>query len=265
MDPLSNFRISRNLIATSKNLLRRLFAKAAVRSASRVICVSEFVAQYIESWGIPKGKIDIIYHGTRLSRYSDLTSRQGSRSSTKVLLCVGSLVPYRGIEDVILALSRGGLESQGYRLEVAGGVNKDSSGYFDHLKKLISVEGVEGAVRFRGEVALNNLEKMYQEAAAVIISSRVEACPNVALEAMSAGATILSVTCKPMPEILGEAATYYRPDDWQSLAKSVRQFESGVISREVMRSKALQRAAQFTWESTASKTLASLELALQSQ
>ena len=57
---------------------------------------------------------------------------------------------------------------------------------------------------------------------AFVMTSRAEACPNVALEAMSHGCRVVSTSQPPMPEFFGEAAAYYRGGDARDLARAVR-------------------------------------------
>ena len=53
------------------------------------------------------------------------------------------------------------------------------------------------------------------------MTSRVEACPNIALEAMSHGAFCLAADNPPLPEFFQGAALYYRPRSGEALAHAI--------------------------------------------
>jgi glycosyltransferase involved in cell wall biosynthesis len=92
------------------------------------------------------------------------------------------------------------------------------------------------------------------------MTSRVEACPNTLLEAMSHGCFCISTTSAPMPEFLGEAALYYSPGSGVALAGQLSQLSTlstGDIAR--FRDGARARAQEFTWERTAERTVSVLE------
>jgi glycosyltransferase involved in cell wall biosynthesis len=94
------------------------------------------------------------------------------------------------------------------------------------------------------------------------MTSRVEACPNIALEAMSHGAFCLAADNPPLPEFFQEAALYYRPKSGAALAQAISAalaYSPEAATR--MRLRAKQRAGDFTWEKTIERTVHELELA----
>jgi alpha-1,3-rhamnosyl/mannosyltransferase len=97
---------------------------------------------------------------------------------------------------------------------------------------------------------------------AFVMTSRAEACPNTALEAMSAGAMIVSVDHEPMPEFFGDAALYYRAGDARALAERISTVLAGRVSPPEIAARARARAAGFTWSTTADRTIHELELAV---
>jgi glycosyltransferase involved in cell wall biosynthesis len=97
-------------------------------------------------------------------------------------------------------------------------------------------------------------------AAAFIMTSRAEACPNIVLEALSFGARCLSTDNPPMPEFFGDSARYYKAGDPESLAGLL----DGTLSTAAKagyRDAARARASAFTWAATLQGTLAQLAIA----
>src|SRR5262249_30200906 len=93
-----------------------------------------------------------------------------------------------------------------------------------------------------------------------------EACPNVALEAMSHGCRVVSTAQPPMPEFFGEAACYYRGGDGSDLAPVARALLDEAAEGARARGEAARvRAAGFRWRETADRTLGELERAAASR
>ena len=95
------------------------------------------------------------------------------------------------------------------------------------------------------------------------MTSRAEACPNTVLEAMAHGALSISTDQPPMPEFFADTATYYPAGDATTLAGRVdAAFALPPADRERARRAARERARAFTWERTATETIAALRRVL---
>jgi len=232
--------------------------RAAVR-ASRVIAVSEFVASHLrEQWDIPADRIGVVYHGVdRLPPPDETPGPLASLDRRRPFaLVAGSLLPYRGVEDAITALARTDLVPHDLQLVIAGGGTSD---YRDRMQGLAASAGVDGRLVWAGELSPRDLAWAYEHCAAFLMTSRVEACPNTALEALAHGALCLSTTCKPMPEFFREAAWYYQAGDAGALGELLRRALSAADSiRTDLTQSARARASAFSWDVTAKRTVAEL-------
>lgn len=117
----------------------------------------------------------VVHHGIDVSanRVRDY------RSSSLRILLPGSIVPYRGLERVIngLAMDR----PPDIRIVVAG--LKGSARYERWVRRLVDVSGLSSCVDWRGALPHDELLEEMSASSHVVISSRVEACPNTLLEA----------------------------------------------------------------------------------
>jgi glycosyltransferase involved in cell wall biosynthesis len=94
------------------------------------------------------------------------------------------------------------------------------------------------------------------------MTSRVEACPNTVLEAMSHSCVSVSTDCPPMPEMYGSAALYYPAGNSAQLASQlVAAMKLDIATRYHMQAAARRRASEFSWQRTVDGTVRELQIA----
>ena len=89
------------------------------------------------------------------------------------------------------------------------------------------------------------MAEAFRRCAAFVMTSRAEACPNTALEAMSCGCAIVSVDRAPMPEFFGEAALYYPVAEIRALAQQLCAVISNAAEHDRLAGAARRRAVGF--------------------
>lgn len=262
MEPLQVPFDGNPLMEKVRNVFRRRSALRACRKADRVIAVSAHVAHFLRSrWGIDSSKIGVVCHGADEPVDEEIPPIDGIDTSP-FLFTAGSIRPARGLEDVIAALPL----VEGPRLLIGGGVDPGMEGHLARLMKLARASGASERIAWAGHLSARQMAWCFRHAAAFVMTSRAEACPNIALEAMRAGALTVSTENPPMPEFFGEAAVYYRPGDANSLAGSLsRALRLKEGDRHHLRVAAQARAATFTWSRTAADTISELEKVLDCQ
>jgi glycosyltransferase involved in cell wall biosynthesis len=239
-----------------KNVARAWESRRACRHSARVIAVSDHVRDFIVArWRIDRERIGIVYHGV-----DKAVPRPATREPevVRTLFTAGSIRPARGLEDAIRALP---LLDADVRLVIAGSVDAGCAPYADRLRRLCREKGVTARVAFAGQLDTGAMASAFQHAVAFVMTSRVEACPNTALEAMSHGCAIVSVDRAPMPEFFGDAALYYPATEVHALSVQLRTVLGDAAERVRLGRAARQRAAAFTWEATRDRTIEELERA----
>ena len=250
-----------------KNIERARASKIASRRARRVIAVSNYVKEFLESaWRIPPEKIGVVYHGVNPSLAPEamkIPAGVPPEWRGEFLFTAGSMHPYRALEDALQALAV--LASRGVRppLVVAGGADRTQLPYFQRMRSLAGKLGVDSQIAWTGHLDEAEMSWCYANCRLFLMTSRVEACPNIALEAMSYGVLALAADNPPLPEIFQEAAVYYRPRHGEALAQVIgANLEAAREADGIMRRQAKKRAGDFTWEKTVELTLHELELAI---
>ena len=247
-----------------RNVVRARVARFACRHASRVIAVSQHVRSYVlDQWRVPSEKVGVVYHGIDPpSRRPGGTRPAALDGRARFLFTAGSIRPARGLEDAIRALPAARRVNPDVSLVIAGATDASGQPYAKRMRQLAAAVGVAHAVVWAGRLTPAEMAWAYDHCAAFIVTSRAEACPNVALEAMSHGARIVSTTQAPMPEFFEDVATYYQPRDAEELAMRLNQILTAP-DQEAQRVSARRRADSFTWERTAARTIDELERAVQ--
>ncbi len=263
MEPFFARRYSYALAKDMRNRVLAPLSRRALTRADRVIAVSEFSRQYcLEDIGIPERKLSLVYHGRDASfspecgpHDADVLARYGLADGY-VFSC-GSMLPYRRFEDLIAAYGRLLAERPNLPpLILAGG--REDGGYAHLVQAAIANTGSEGAIRHIGRLAYEDMQVLYRNSLVFVMSSEIEACPNVGIEAMSSGCAILSSDNPPLPEIFQDAALYYPARNAAALAARLAELLDSRPMRQQLSDHALERAAFFSWQTCAEETLAVL-------
>jgi len=243
-----------------KNVLRAQVARRCARRATRIIAVSQFVRDLlIDRWRVPSRKIGVVYHGVAPAGQE---RRPASASAGVFWLAAGSFLPYRGYEDVLRALARRVQAGADERLLLAG-QDVYSDAYRRRIRALAAELGLSDRVHDLGYVGREEMAGLFRHALGFVMTSRLEACPNLALEAMRYGAMSIATSCPPMPEIFGATARFYaagRDDELARQMEIVAQLSDAQRAEEARR--AQTRAEAFSWSAAAAGTIEQLKIAI---
>src|SRR5205085_12114988 len=116
---------------------------------------------------------------------------------------------------------------------------------------------VSERVRFLDWIEDADLTALYRHAACFSLPSQIEGFGLPVLEAMAHGTPVACSDRWSLPEVAGDAALLFDPDDQTAITAALgRLLEDRALAEELGR-KGVERARSFTWERTARATLAS--------
>lgn len=110
-----------------------------------------------------------------------------------------------------------------------------------------------------GHVDDDTLAALYRGSVALVFPSRYEGFGLPVLEAMSYGTPVIASNASAVPEAGGDAACYVPPDDDTALAGAILRVATDPAFAADLHRRGPAHAAAFTWEKTASLTLAAIE------
>jgi len=154
-------------------------------------------------------------------------------------LFVGTLEPRKNLESLIGAW-REVRRDHDVRLVIAGRRRADAP----------SIENEPG-LSIAGEVADDELAKLYSGALAFVYPSLYEGFGLPVMEAMQCGAPVIASSA--VREAAGEAVIY--ADDTESLARAMGELASRPELVQQMQERSLAHAAQFSWDRAAKATM----------
>lgn len=258
MEPMLPPTLADGAVAFLKSRAGATLARRACQSSTRVIAVSNFVRDFVvNKWRLAPSRVGVVYHGVNpvTTPYAESVTA-ATLPEGPYVFAAGSLLRYRGLEDVVRALVHTDIA---VKLVVAG---TGSAAYESHMRALAEQLGVSSRVVWMGQANEEQMGATFARCMAFVMTSRVEACPNTALEAMASGAICISTRCAPMPEFFGDNALYYDAGDAETLARQINSASTmPVEAAETLCNGGRERAREFSWERTLSSTMDELRLA----
>ena len=215
----------------------------AAHEASALVTVCEDLRRKLLRMGAPEARTLVLRNGVDLTRFRPV-DREAARASLGVdgfvLLSVGSLIPRKGHELTIEALTR----HPDCTLLIAG-----QGPMRGELEALAQRLGVAERVRFLGEILHADLPKVYSAADVMVLASSREGWANVLLESMACGTPVIATDVNGAREIVRSPAAglLVRNRTATSLAAVLEKLRSSMPSREATR----RYSEGFGWEEIA--------------
>jgi glycosyltransferase involved in cell wall biosynthesis len=173
-----------------------------------------------------------------------------------VIICVAQKRPYKNQEVLVRALADDRLRSA--RLVLPGA----PTSYEERLRSLAAELGVQNRVHLPSWLSDPDLEGLYRLARCAAQPSRLEGFGLPVLEALARGVPVGCSDRTALPEIAGDAALLFDPDDQHAVTDALARLMHDGSLRRQLAARGRERAARFTWEATAAATIASYERAL---
>lgn len=219
----------------------RAQVRQAVRSAARIMTLSHAVADEItERFPSVRSKIRVIYLGVGPQFVADAPSE----AETPVFVSVATLERRKNLGRLLEAFAAVAKRSPSARLRLIGQPNNDSA----RLRARIAALSLDARVTLEGYLSDSELAVAYRSATAVVYPSLYEGFGLPILEAMAAGAPVVTSDRGAMREIAGGAALLVDPEDAGSIAEAMIRIVEERALRGELRARGLERAAEFTWE-----------------
>ena len=244
-------RADRGSYAWRYRLGHDMLVRWLARRVDRIMTVSEFSrSELVRHLGLAPGRLAVGREGGEHARAEGNTVARVRRLGLepgRYLLAVGSRKASKNLPLLGRALEL--LPDLGLPVAVAGATDM---GIFKGAQPL------PRSLRLLGFVADADLYALYRHAAWFILPSLYEGFGLPAVEAMANGCPVLAARAAALPEVCGDAALYFDPQDAASLAGLLRQVsrDAGLRARQVAHG--ARRLRQYHWAANAQVLLRQL-------
>ncbi len=237
------------------------------RTADAIITPTESVQREVcELLNINAEKVFAIPEAARVSfRPMDFDSTREVRCKfgcgDEFLLAVGTIEPRKNLDVLVTAFeefARARPQSK-LKLVIAGGRGWLADPFFEALKN----SPVRDRIVITDYLHDEELRALYASCRAFIYPSLYEGFGLPPLEAMACGAPVIASRIPALVEIAGKAASFFEPTDADKLLETILVLLEDANAREKFSFAGQTRAAEFSWQKAAHRTLEVYAIALQ--
>lgn len=234
--------------------VRRSAAFVAISRATADALARHYPAAAARTVVAPLGVAPVLAEGEASAHPASTPS--GVDLVPSFVLAAGTLEPRKNLPRLVEAyrLLPAALRAE-HPLVVVGAMGWETGPTLAALRSL-----GDAAIRL-GYVSDAELGELYRRCAVFCFVSLGEGFGLPVLEAMAAGAAVLTSNASSLPEVGGDAVAYADPRDAASIAGELRGLLEDECRRAELGRRAVERAAGFSWERFAEITLETLERA----
>lgn len=250
-----------------KDKAYRLIISSAVKYSCLIITVSNFTKNdLVKQFKVLADKIIVTYEGVaNLSKGKDslFVAKLDSKKTLEFynircpfLLYVGNAYPHKNLEGLIQVFSKLHSSHPDLRLVLVG--REDY--FYNRVKEVARTnnlwqkENHNSPVVFTGYVPDIDLETLFQAASLYVFPSLYEGFGLPPLEAMAHGCPVVSSNQASMPEILGEAATYFNPFDKEDIIAKIEELINNKDERNKLIALGHKQIEKYSWLECSRKT-----------
>jgi len=224
----------------------------SARRARRILTVSnaskEDILHYLK---VPADKVEVIYNGLDVRLVAPPTAEEVERVrdrfmlDSRFVLYTGNIKPHKNVDRLIEAyalLRRQGVED--VQLLIIG----EEISRYPNLRRLVHRHQLHRHVRFFGFVPDETLAVLYRLASVFVFPSLYEGFGLPPLEAMAAGAPVITSNVSSLPEVVGDAAVLIDPMDAGTIADAMARVLGDADLRAELIRRGHERVKAFSWE-----------------
>jgi glycosyltransferase involved in cell wall biosynthesis len=232
---------------------RRELSGAALQGAAAVVAVSGNLAKIAVELGAEPARVHVVLNGVDAGRFptmprAEARARLGLPVDGPVFLCVGHLLPVKGVDVLVAAfeaITGMGTLPDGARLLFAG-----AGPMRRRIERRRDRIGLREAIRLLGHVSREQVALYMNAADVLVLPSRNEGCPNVVLEALSCGTPVVASRVGAVPDLIDDTCgIVVEPERPEALGAAMIRALKKRWDRAAMR----RRVEVMSWEANAAK------------
>ncbi len=160
------------------------------------------------------------------------------------IIYTGSVYPHKNVEILLEAVK---IHNQNKESDLMLAISCARSVFYERLQKKIDDNQLGDKVRLLGFVPDEDLSRLYSIAMCLVHPSKMEGFGLTGLEAMKLGLPVISSNATCLPEIYGDAAKYFSPDNVQELVTALETIMQNPELRKELSIRGVLRAKRYSW------------------
>jgi glycosyltransferase involved in cell wall biosynthesis len=221
-------------------LYARVMLEAVTRRARVILTDSEYTKKdLLELIRADESKIRVI----PLAAGPQFSPSDAIRDNT--VLYVGNLKPHKNILTLLRAFTKANAREKAMKLVLAGhNFMPEETRAFQGLSDIVFLDNTN----------LGELVELYRKARIFVFPSLYEGFGLPPLEAMASGTPVICSNATSLPEVVGDAAMLFDPNNQDELADNILTLYRDEGLQKSLAAKGLERSKRFSWDHCAEKT-----------
>jgi glycosyltransferase involved in cell wall biosynthesis len=208
----------------ARHPLQRVQIRWTLRSAARVVAVSEALRREVVALGVPEERTAVVPTGVDMEVFhpqSCEAARQALQlpAAARLVLYVGNLLPVKGVPTLITAFAEVARQDPTAHLVLVG-----HGPLRGRLEQQVHAADLHRCVTFAGARPHADIPQWLAAADVLCLPSVAEGLPNVVLEALACGRPVVASAVGGVPELVTDEAVgrLVPPGDAAALAAALR-------------------------------------------
>jgi glycosyltransferase involved in cell wall biosynthesis len=250
------------------NSLNRFSLKVMYKIVDQIIVHTHNMKDLlIQGFGVSESKVAVIQYGINDMVFeSNLTRKEargklGLDKDEKVALFFGNIVPYKGLEYLLMALARQRNCNDSIRLIIAGKQDRNYVKYFESIQEIIKSQDLKGHIIEKvGHIPDKDIEIYFKTADVLVLPYKYIFQSGVLFLAYNFGLPVIASDVGSLREFIDEGKTGFicKPENVSDLYEKMNKyFESDLFknldkNREEIKNNAKEK---YSWEKIGKETV----------
>tara|TARA_Y100000816_G_scaffold292546_1_gene288522 strand:+ start:449 stop:1573 length:1125 start_codon:yes stop_codon:yes gene_type:complete len=238
-----------------KKYITKKIMEFSIYRSNLIIIPSIFAKKEIQKKLKLKKKIKVINHGVKIDYRENLHKKEKFQfKNTKYFLSILSCVKYHNILNLLKAY-KSLIKKKKINLKFIIVMQVLDKKYFNQISDFVLKNFKKKDLILINDLSFLNIIKLYDHSKFYIFSSYCEVFGFTTLEAMSRNIPVLTSNKSALPEINGNAAIYFDPDNLKDIEYKIYKINNSKILRKKLIRRGKKHVRKFSWEQCVTKTL----------
>ena len=243
-----------------KRLGYLFLVSSIVNKAAKILTPSQYVKNdLIKNFGLKDKKITVTYEAVD-PQIKEVVLTQEDKKQTlnkyglvqPFVIYTGSVYPHKNVDLLIDAVIK---HNQTKEVDLMLAIVCARNVFYERMNRKIVEKGAQGYIKMLGFLPDEEVNKLYSLALSLVHPSKMEGFGLTGLEAMKAGLTVISSSASCLPEVYGDAALFFDPENVDDLVNKMELVIGDLSLRESLQHKGFQQVKKYSWRKMVKETL----------